>query len=71
MTDDKAALREQLEAATGKRIAALEAVVPEKAKDREAGLGAGQSVGREGGVSSSQERERTPAPKSLDRGMSL
>ena len=75
VTDDKAALREQLEAATGERIAALEAVEPDKAKGREvapeAGRGVDRSGGREGGVSPSQERERTPQPKSFDRGMSL
>ena len=32
VTDDRAALREQLEAATGERIAALEAVEPDRAK---------------------------------------
>ncbi len=35
VTDDKAALKEQLEAATGERIAALEAVEPERAKGRD------------------------------------
>ena len=32
VTDDKAALREQLEAVTGERIVALEAVDPERVK---------------------------------------
>ncbi|MCY4468614.1 MAG: hypothetical protein OXC08_07815 [Thiotrichales bacterium] len=36
VTDDRAALKEQLEAVTGERIAALEAVEPKRAKDREA-----------------------------------
>ena len=75
VTDDNAALRAQLEAATGERIAALEAVEPEKAKGREGapeiGRDMDRSAGREGGISPSQERERTPAPKNLDRGMSL
>ena len=35
VTDDKAALREQLEAVTGERIVALEAVDPERVKVRE------------------------------------
>ena len=35
VTDDKAALKEQLEGATGERIAALEAVEPDKAKEIE------------------------------------
>ena len=39
-----AALREHLEAATGERIAALEALEPERAKGQEAGLEAGRSV---------------------------
>ena len=38
VTDDKAALREQLEAATGERIVALEAVDPERVKGRETAL---------------------------------
>ena len=79
VTDDKAALREQLEAATGERIAALEAVEPEKAKGRDADPEAGRSAEREGGASPSQERERTAepemeqarAPKSVDRDLGL
>ena len=74
VTDDKAALREQLEAVNGERIAALEAVEPDRAKGREAGLDAGRSVGREEGDAPTQERERSSepameqvrAPKSLD-----
>ena len=38
VTDDKAALREQLEAVTGERIVALEAVDPERVKGRETAL---------------------------------
>ena len=38
VTDDREMLKEQLEAATGERIAALEAVEPDKSKGREAGL---------------------------------
>ena len=79
VTDDRAALKEQLEAATGERIAALEAVGPEKAKGQEAGLEAGRSAGRESGASVSRERDRTPepemegtrAPKSVDRDLGL
>ena len=79
VTDDKAALREQLEAATGERIAALEAVEPEKAKGLEAGLDAGESARREDVGPVSQGRQRTPepameqsrAPKSLDRDLGL
>ena len=79
VTDDKAALREQLEAATGERIAALEAVEPDKAKGRGAETDAGRSSGDEGGVSVSKESGRTlgpvveqdRAPKSLDRDLAL
>ena len=79
VTDDKTALRDQLEAATGERIAALEAVEPDKEKSRVAGLDAGRSASREKGESPSQERERSPGPeteptrgpKSLDRDLGL
>ena len=79
VTDDKAALREQLEAATGERIAALEAVEPEKAKGGQAVPEAGRSSGDEGGASVSKESGRTSgpameqerAPKSLDRDLGL
>ena len=79
VTDDRAALKEQLEAATGERIAALEAVEPERAKGRGAGLETGRSLvpGRDG--SESQKPGRTPeaemeqdrAPKSQDRELGL
>ncbi len=77
VTDDRAALKEQLEAATGERIAALEAVEPDQAKGREGGADAGRSAEREGGASKSREREReaameqSRAPKGLDRDMGL
>ena len=79
VTDDKAALKEQLEAATGERIAALEAVEPEQVKGRGAGLDAGPSAGREGDGSESRERGRTPepemeqsrSPKGIDRDFGL
>ena len=79
VTDDKAALRETLEAATGERIAALEAVEPERAKDRAAGLDADRSAGRGGGASESRQRERCSGldmeeartPKSVDRDLGL
>ena len=44
VTDDREALKERLEAVTGERIAALEAVEPERAKGRAAGLDAGRDV---------------------------
>ena len=79
VTDDKAALREQLEAATGERIAALEAVGPDKAKGREAALDTDRSAGLDGGATVSREREgtsspemeQTRAPKGLDRDLGL
>ena len=79
VTDDKAALRETLEAVTGERIAALEAVEPEKAKDRAAGVDADRSAGRDGGASDSRQPERssgpdmeeTRTPKSVDRDLGL
>ena len=79
VTDDRAALKEQLEAATGERIAALEAVGVEKAKNRAAGLDADRSAGRDGGASESPQPERTPGPdveeartpKSVDRDLGL
>ena len=48
VTDDKPGLREQLEAVTGEPIAALEAVKPERAKGRVAGLDADRSTGLDG-----------------------
>ena len=79
VTDDKAALRETLEAVTGERIAALEAVEPERTKDRAAGLDADRSAGRDGGGSESRQPERSSGPdmeeartpKSVDRDLGL
>ena len=79
MIGPMAALRETLEAVTGERIAALEAVEPERAKDRAAGLDADKSAGRDGGAAMSRERESTSSPeieeartpKSVDRELGL
>ena len=73
VTDDRAALKEQFEAATGERIAALEAVEPDRAKGQDAGLEAVWSAGRESSASVPREREmeRTRAPKSVDRDLGL
>ncbi len=77
VTDDRAALREQLEAATGERIAALEAVEPERAKGRETSLDEDRSSGREHDSSAPRERDKAPgmeqdrAAKSVDRGLGL
>ena len=77
MTDDRAALKKQLESATGERIAALEAVEPESGKGRAAETDTGRdkdrssdrAVSRE--QTSGREMERARAPKSVDRGMGL
>ena len=79
VTDDKAALREPLEAATGEWIAALEAVEPDKAKGREAALDTNRSADLNGCAAMSREREGTSspemgqirAPKSVDRELGL
>ncbi len=76
---DAEAERAQLEAATGERIAALEAVEPDRAKGQDAGLEAGRSAGHESRASVPQERDRSPeremertrAPKSVDRDLGL
>ena len=80
VTDDREALRDRLEAVTGERIAALEAVGPEKTgqeKGRgmvpEAGKEEGKSVGLQGGSTPPKDyqHEKTREPKSIDRGMEL
>ncbi|MCY4440548.1 MAG: AAA family ATPase, partial [Deltaproteobacteria bacterium] len=77
VTDDRAALRERLEAVTGERIAALEAVEPERAKDRGTGPEAGRSLGEESGGAGSREPDQPPpvererAPGNIDRELSL
>ena len=79
VTDDKAALKEQLEAATGERIAALEAMEPDKAKGREAGLEAGSGAAPERDAAESQrpartpeaEKDRSPAARGADRDLGL
>ena len=80
VTDDREALRERLEAVTGERIAALEAVGIEKMgqeKGRgmvpETGKGEGKSAGLVGGStpSNDREQERTREPNGIDRGMEL
>ena len=62
MTDDKAALREQLEPVTGERIAALEAADTELLKWRESGLDSVRRPGLESDASESQVRDRVPEP---------
>ena len=79
VTDDKAALKEQLEAAAGERIAALEAIEPDKAKGQDVGLEVGRSANRESDASALQERDKSPQsemetsrePKGVDRELGL
>ena len=73
VTEDKAALREQLQALTGERIAALEAVGDGKAKAPEAGTGRGMDaeIARERGTGRKAEPENIPESKSVDRDFGL
>ena len=71
VTDDKTALRERLEAVTGERIAALEAVEPDRENGRAARLETVRLPDRRSGVSMSKENGRTPEPKGIDRDLSL
>ena len=59
-TDDRAPLRERLEAVTGVRISALEAVGPERAKTPETVPEAGHGREREGRAA--EPRGRPPEP---------
>ena len=73
------ALKEQLEAVTGERIAALEALEPDMGKGRETGLEAGRRADCGPGAAGSREREgasppdleRARAPKGADRELGL
>ena len=73
VTDDHAALKERIEAATGERIAALEALGGEAEKARggraPAVPDAGQQPARE--LASEPAREPSRAPKSVDRELGL
>ena len=79
VTDDREALREQLEAVTGERIAALEAVGAEKDRGRETGPDADRSARREDGGTPVRQRERASGagmekarmPRSADRELGL
>ena len=73
VTDDKAALREQLQALTGERIAALEALGEAKAKAPEAAKAGGMDaeIGGERSAGRAPEAEKTPALKSVDRDLGL
>ncbi|MDE0100912.1 MAG: hypothetical protein OXN89_00895, partial [Bryobacterales bacterium] len=69
--DDRSRLRERLEAATGERIAALEAVGTEKTMGREVEWDAVRTARRDGEHLASRERERTSESKTIDRDLSL
>ncbi len=79
VTDDREALRETLEAVTGERIAALEAVGAEKGKGREAAPDADRSDRREDvgtqvrqrDQGSGAETEKARAPRIADRDLGL
>ena len=85
VTDDATALREQLEAVTGERIAALEAVEPamdkaaekDNGRDRSAGLGADRTSGStDSGRGVAKEAPELPAKeaepqKVRDRGFEM
>ena len=73
VTDDKATLREQLQALTGERITALEAVGGDRAKAPEAEKAGGMdaAIAGERGSGRTAELEKTPAAKSADRDLAL
>ncbi|MDE0333715.1 MAG: relaxase domain-containing protein, partial [Defluviicoccus sp.] len=79
VTDDREALRETLEAVTGERITALEAVGAEKGKGRESAAVADRSARQENGGTQARQRDRTSGvgtekvrtPKSADRDLGL
>ena len=75
VTDDRAALKERLEAATGERIAALEAVAPDPAKAPEPERGPEREAVREPGPSASTGRDatpdKTPEPRRIEPERSL
>ena len=73
VTDDRVGLKEQLEALTGDRIAALEAVGDEKAKAPEAVKTGGMDaeIGGERSAGRATEPEKIPEPKSVDRDLGL
>ncbi len=73
VTDDARALREQLETATGERIAALEAIESDKAKTPEAGSELTHSLDREDAGRESRGRtlvsEKVRAPRGIEMGL--
>ena len=78
VTEDKAALREQLESVTGERISALEATEPDQTKVRGAGIGAGRGGDERETIlepqpdrTSEAVMERSRGPKRHDRDLGL
>ena len=74
MTDDNAGLKEQLEVLSGERMAALEALGGDKAKEPEvnAARDAGQSVERtQPGAGRAHEPQKTLEPRTADRDLGL
>ena len=74
VTDDKAGLKEQLEALTGERIAALEALGGDRARASVMGAAREMSTSLEGtrpGVGRAKEAEKTSEPKTADRDLGL
>ena len=74
VTDDKAALKEQLEALSGERIAALEALGGDRAKGPESKGGRDTGKAPEGprpDVGRAKEAEKTPEPKAVDHDLGL
>ena len=69
VTDDRDALRERLEAATGERIAALEAVEPKRDKAPESGPKAASGQGWERAPPESREPESVREPKGIEMEM--
>ena len=69
VTDDREALKERLEAATGERIAALEAVAPDQGKAAEPERGPESEAARESGPSASTGRDATPDKTPEPRGI--
>ena len=74
VTDDKAGLKEQLEALSGERIAALEALGEERARTSETGAGRDVGASRDGpqpDTGQAKEPEKMPEPKAPDRDLGL
>ena len=63
MNDNRDALRERLEAVTGERISALEAVEPAKAKSRNAARDGDYGLGRENNEPETREQDQAPIPQ--------